>query len=134
MGPDRTQALVQAGYWSFVPILAAVLMAVLGRQAAKGKLARNSFVGIRTPSTTKSDAAWIAGHRAALRTVPLFVIAAVALTAALFGAALWASTIKIVIMLGFLSFGVVMALLIWAAIVASKAAKAADEHGEGRKA
>ena len=133
MGPDRTQALVQAGYWSFIPILAAVLMAVLGRQAAKGKLARNSFVGIRTPSTTKSDQAWIAGHRAALRTVPLFVLAAVALTAALFAAALCAS-IKVVILLGFVSFGVVLALLILAAIVASKAAKAADQHGEGRPA
>jgi hypothetical protein len=133
MGPDRTQALLQAGYWSFIPILAAVLMAVLGRLAANGKLARNSFVGIRTPSTTKSDQAWIAGHRAALRTVPLFVFAAVALTAALFAAALWAS-IKVVILLGFVSFGVVLALLIWAAIVASKAAKAADEHGEGRPA
>jgi hypothetical protein len=133
MGPDRTQALVQAGYWSFIPILAAVLMAVLGRQAATGKLARNSFVGIRTPSTTKSDQAWIAGHRAALRTVPLFVLAAVALTAALFAAALCAS-IRVVILLGFVSFGVVLALLIWAAIVASKAAKAADQHGEGRPA
>jgi hypothetical protein len=133
MGPDRTQALLQAGYWSFIPILAAVLIAVLGRQAAKGKLARNSFVGIRTPSTTKSDQAWLAGHRAALRTVPLFVFAAVALTAALFAAALWAS-IKVVILLGFVSFGVVLALLIWAAIVASKAAKATDDHGEGRPA
>lgn len=133
MGPDRTQALVQAGVWSFIPILAAVLLAVLGRQAAKGKLARNSFVGIRTPSTTKSDQAWIAGHRAALRTVPLFVFAAVALTAALFAAALWAS-IKVVILLGFVSFATVLALLIVAAIVAGKAAKAADEHGEGRPA
>jgi hypothetical protein len=133
MGPDRTQALVQAGYWSFIPILAAVLMAVLGRQAATGKLARHSFVGIRTPSTTKSDQAWIVGHRAALRTVPVFALAAVALTAALFAAALCAS-IKVVILLGFVSFGVVLALFIWAAIVASKAAKAADEHGEGRPA
>jgi uncharacterized membrane protein len=29
-----------------------------------GKLPRNYFVGIRIPSTLRSDAAWAAGHRA----------------------------------------------------------------------
>ncbi len=34
--------------------------------AANGRLGRNMWAGIRTPSTGASDAAWLAGHRAAL--------------------------------------------------------------------
>lgn len=37
-------------------------LALLGRQ---GRLARNRFVGIRTPRTLSSDAAWERAHRAA---------------------------------------------------------------------
>ena len=40
-------------------------MIVLGRMAARGKLPRNLLVGIRIPSTMRSDDAWRAGHRAA---------------------------------------------------------------------
>lgn len=32
---------------------------------ANGRLPRNGFVGIRLPATMRTDAAWIAGHRAA---------------------------------------------------------------------
>ena len=35
--------------------------------AASGRLRRNQWVGIRTPSTMRGDQAWVAGHRAALR-------------------------------------------------------------------
>lgn len=33
---------------------------------AKGRIARGGLVGIRTPATKRTDAAWLAGHRAAL--------------------------------------------------------------------
>lgn len=34
-------------------------------RAAGGGIARNPLAGIRIPSTMRSDAAWVAGHRAA---------------------------------------------------------------------
>jgi hypothetical protein len=68
-----------------VPMLAAVglallvgssgvLVAVLSRRAADGRLGRNAYAGVRTASTMRSDAAWRAGHAAA---VPLSDSAAV---------------------------------------------------------
>jgi hypothetical protein len=42
-----------------------VIVVVLGRMAAKERLPRNIFAGIRIPSTMRSDEAWRAGHRAA---------------------------------------------------------------------
>lgn len=44
----------------------AVVVAVVTRRAAEGRLARNHWAGIRLPSTMRSDAAWTAGHRAAV--------------------------------------------------------------------
>jgi len=45
--------------------LSGVIMVVLGRMAATGRLPRNIFAGIRIPSTLRSDEAWYAGHQAA---------------------------------------------------------------------
>ena len=46
---------------------ATMLLVVLVKQlAASGKIGRNGFVGIRIPPTMASDAAWTAGHKAAL--------------------------------------------------------------------
>jgi hypothetical protein len=50
-----------------------VLIAVAWR-AANGRLKRNQWTGIRTPSTMRSDQAWVAGHRAALRLTPRYVV------------------------------------------------------------
>lgn len=41
------------------------LFIALAHWAEKGNLERNSLIGIRTPATLQSDAAWEAGHRAA---------------------------------------------------------------------
>jgi uncharacterized membrane protein len=129
VGSERSQALLLAGYWAFVPILATVLLIVLASRAANGRLARNQWVGIRTPSTMKSDRAWMAGHRAALRMAPLFVLVTVAICVALFAAAIYAPTTKIVVIIGFASLAVVLILLVWSAIVAGRAAKSAEEEG-----
>ena len=134
MGSERSQALLLAGYWAFVPILATVMLLVLASRAASGRLARNQWVGIRTPSTMRSDRAWVAGHRAALRMAPLFVLVTVAICVALVAAAVYAATTKAVVIIGFASLAVVLVLIVCSAIVASKAAKAAEEHGEGRPA
>ncbi|MGD0439648.1 MAG: SdpI family protein [Acidimicrobiales bacterium] len=45
--------------------LSGVIMVVLGRMAATGRLPRNLFAGIRIPSTLRSDEGWDAGHQAA---------------------------------------------------------------------
>jgi hypothetical protein len=42
------------------------LVHAVTRAAARGSLARNGLAGIRTRRTTSSDAAWLAGHAAAL--------------------------------------------------------------------
>jgi hypothetical protein len=55
--------------------IVALLCVVTTHLAASGKLERNSFGGFRIPSAMASDAAWRAGHRAAVPimwlTVPL---------------------------------------------------------------
>lgn len=45
--------------------LSGVIILVLGRLSAAGRLPRNPLAGIRIPSTLRSDEAWRAGHRAA---------------------------------------------------------------------
>jgi uncharacterized membrane protein len=127
VGSERSQALLLAGYWAFLPILITVVLIVLASRAANGRLARNQWIGIRTPSTMRSDQAWKAGHAAALRMAPLFVIVTVVICVALFAAALYASTTKAVVLIGFGSIAVVLVLLIYSALVASKAAKSADD-------
>jgi hypothetical protein len=45
--------------------LAGAIVVAVGRMAAMGRLPRNVLVGIRIPSTMRSDEAWRAGHLAA---------------------------------------------------------------------
>ena len=42
-----------------------VIAVAVGRTAAMGRLPRNPVIGIRIPSTLRSDEAWRAGHGAA---------------------------------------------------------------------
>lgn len=66
--------------------LSGAVMVALGRAAARGRLPRNLFVGIRIPSTLRSDQAWRAGHLAAASALtvsgigPIVVAALIALT------------------------------------------------------
>ncbi|MEP6480610.1 MAG: SdpI family protein [Rhodoglobus sp.] len=45
--------------------LALLLVAGVTQLGANGVIKRNGFVGLRIPSTLRSDAGWLAGHRAA---------------------------------------------------------------------
>jgi uncharacterized membrane protein len=123
---ERLEATVLAGFLAFVPILTTVSLIGLASRAAKGRLRRNQWAGIRTPSTMESDQAWAAGHRAALRLTPWFLLTTVVGCAALFGSALYASSPGLVMVVGFGVSIVLLALLFWSAYVASKAAKSVD--------
>ena len=48
-------------------LLAGVIFIWISYRSCRGTLKPNFFIGIRTPETLASDAAWIAGHRAAYR-------------------------------------------------------------------
>lgn len=52
---------------AIILVAAALLLLVLGKRAAEGRLARNYTMGIRIRSTLASDEAWLAGHQAARR-------------------------------------------------------------------
>lgn len=95
--------------------------------AARGSLAPNGLVGIRTPATQRSDAAWRAGHRAALPIVGwgglvAVVAGAVALTALPDSAEPDAAGMVL------LAFDVAMLLV--AAVVAQRAAKSTHSRSD----
>lgn len=103
--------------------LTALLIAV-DWAAAKGRLRRNQFVGIRTPSTMRSDRAWVAGHRAALRLTPLHIVMGLALVTG----ALSARTVRSLNIVGPCGAIVFVAVALVTAMVAGRAAKVAEEQ------
>jgi hypothetical protein len=102
---------------------AGVIVVVLGRLGAAGRLPRNLLAGIRIPSTLRSDAAWLAGHQAAASALtaaglgPVTVAIAVAATRP----GRDAQTVLFRIGTGWL-----LALLGLATVQASRAARATD--------
>ncbi|MGH3966592.1 MAG: SdpI family protein [Mycobacterium sp.] len=131
MGSERAQLVVTAAMAAVAPIVICVLVIALSSRAANGRLQRNQWVGIRTPSTMRSDQAWMAGHRAALRLTPVYLFTTVIACVALLWAAFYASTTSVVMGIGFGGFAALVALLIYTSVIASRAAKSAeDRHGQ----
>lgn len=133
MAAERGQALVEAAALALIPIMSTLLMAVLCSRAANGRLARNQWVGIRTPSTMRSDQAWAAGHRAALRLIPLLVLVTIAGCVAIGAVAFYTSKPNVVMGTGIGVAGVVVIVLLYSAVVASRAAKATGSPPVGRR-
>lgn len=133
MGSERGHALLLAALASIPALLASGLFIPLLSRAAKGRLQRNQWVGIRTPSTMSSDQAWMAGHRAALRLMPLYLLTTVITCVALFAAALFASTTNVVLLVGAGAAGAVLAVFLYSAFIASRAAKLAEGRPGNRQ-
>lgn len=127
MAPDRLETLVTVGVWAFMPVLVTGVMIVVSARAADGRIARNQWVGIRTRSTMRTDEGWAAGHRAALRLWPLYVVTTLVIWVAL-GVATVSATNNVVHLMGFIVFAAILALVFYSAVVANKAAKAAEPH------
>jgi hypothetical protein len=124
MEPQRVAvAVFMAVTFAF---LAFVLIAV-DWAAASGRLARNPWVGIRIPSTMRSDRAWVAGHRAALRLMPLHLLTGIALLLA----ALCAPTVGTVHFVGIGGAVVFLLVALFTAVIAGRAAKAVDDQTDG---
>jgi uncharacterized membrane protein len=133
VGSDRGQMMVFAAITAAVPIVLCVVVIATSRLAANGRLPRNQWVGIRSPSTMRSDAAWVAAHRAALRLTPLYLVITAVVCAAVVWAALYLSTPGVVITVGMGGFAAFIAALIYTAVIAGKAAKSADDGTGDRR-
>jgi uncharacterized membrane protein len=119
----EAERVVLEGFIAVTFIFLTALLIVIDWAAAKGRLGRNHFVGIRTPSTMSSDRAWIAGHRAALRLTPLHLVTGVSLLIGVFSA----RTVAGLNLVGVGGAIVFVAVAVFTGIVAARAAKAAED-------
>ena len=115
---------------ALVLIVLTALLITLNWSGAHGWLRRNRWVGVRTPSTMRSDQAWVAGHRAALRLAPLHLLTLAAALVALFFAARHARTVTGVQLVWLSDMIVFIVVALYTGFVAGRAAKAADDNSE----
>jgi SdpI/YfhL protein family len=119
----ETERVVLASFIAVTFVFLTALLIAIDWAAAKGRLRRNQFVGIRTPSTMRSDQAWVAGHRAALRLTPVHLVTGISLLLGVVCARTVAG-LNIVGVGGAIAF---VAVALFTAVVAGRAAKAVED-------
>ena len=116
----ESQRVIVASFMAVTFAFLAFVLVAVDWAAASGRLRRNQWVGIRIPSTMGSDVGWVAGHRAALRLMPLHLITGVALVVAV----MCAPTFKGVHIVAIAGAGVFVVVAVITAVVAHRAARA----------
>jgi hypothetical protein len=123
----ESQRIVVATFMAVTFAFLAFVLVIVDWAAATGRLRRNQWVGIRIPSTMRSDQGWVAGHQAALRLMPLHLLVGVGL----FITVLFAPTMDAVHIVGIGGAVVFVLVAVITALVANRAAKAVDGDGGG---
>jgi len=108
-----------------VAVALSVLATVIAGLAGRGTVGANGLVGIRTPALRSSDAAWRAGHRAAVPVLAALTIISAAAGAAVF-ATTWGKGSDVTNMAGLWVIGLVVAGMVLAAMRADSVAAATD--------
>ncbi len=124
--------LSMSAFWAVCQIIVCAVLISVNWRAANGRLPRNPSTGLRTAATISSDSAWVAGHRAALRLAPLYLLVLAVTLGSLIGVVLATETMGLAMVVG--SGGLVMfvPVAIYSTIVANRAAKSVGGSSDGR--
>jgi len=122
-----SQRAVVATFMAVTFAFLSFVLVVVDWAAASGRLRRNQWMGIRIPSTMRSDRGWVAGHHAALGLMPLHLMVGVGLLVAV----LFTPTMEGVHIVGIVGAGIFLVVAAITGLVAHRAAKAVELDGEG---
>jgi hypothetical protein len=109
----------------WIAVALSVLATVIAGFAGRGGVAANGLVGIRTPALRSSDAAWRAGHRAAVPILIALTVVSAAAGAVVF-ATTWGEDPDATNMAGLWVIGLVGAGIVLAAVRANSVAASTD--------